>query len=177
METKYHSLKDGRTLSYMEFGDPTGHPVFYAHGGPWSRLEGKLFHEEALCRKYRFIATDRAGMGESTYLSNLEYYAFVQITQLGISCSLNKLFSTKIGQGQEAKWSFRDVLGVHLDQNSTSGQTRNTPDKIVSICSVINDISLGVLAATQVHTHRKFINTQQSALFIKYVRFLKTVNK
>ena len=70
METKYHSLKDDRTLSYIEFGDPTGHPVFYAHGGPGSRLEGKLFHEEALRRKYRFIATDRPGMGESTYLSN-----------------------------------------------------------------------------------------------------------
>lgn len=70
METKHHSLKDGRTLSYMEFGDPTGHPVFYAHGGPGSRLEGKLFHEEALSRKYRFIATDRPGMGESTYLFN-----------------------------------------------------------------------------------------------------------
>lgn len=69
METKHHSLKDGRTLSYMEFGDPTGHPVFYAHGGPGSRLEGKLFHEEALRRKYRFITTDRPGMGESTYLS------------------------------------------------------------------------------------------------------------
>lgn len=70
METKHHSLKDGRTLSYMEFGDPTGHPVFYAHGGPGSRLEGKLFHEEALRHKYRFIATDRPGMGESTYLFN-----------------------------------------------------------------------------------------------------------
>jgi len=70
METKHHSLKDGRTLSYMEFGDPAGDPVFYAHGGPGSRLEGKLFHKEASRRKYRFIATDRPGMGESTYLSN-----------------------------------------------------------------------------------------------------------
>jgi pimeloyl-ACP methyl ester carboxylesterase len=54
----------------MEFGDPAGRPVFYAHGGPGSHVEGKLFHEVALCRKYRFIATDRPGMGESTYLAD-----------------------------------------------------------------------------------------------------------
>jgi len=70
METKHHVLKDGRTLAYMEFGYPAGRPVFYAHGGPGSRLEGRLFHEEALRRKYRVIATDRPGMGESTYLLN-----------------------------------------------------------------------------------------------------------
>jgi len=55
------------------------------------------------------------------------YYAFVQTTQLDILCGLNKLFSMKIGQEQEAKWSFQDVLGVHSGQNSTSGQVLNAP--------------------------------------------------
>jgi hypothetical protein len=53
------------------------------------------------------------------------HYAFVQTTQLDISCGLNKLFSMKIGQEQETKWSFQDVLGLHSGQNSTPGQTRN----------------------------------------------------
>ena len=70
METKHHTLKDGRILAYAEFGKPDGVPVFYAHGGPGSRLEGALFHAKALERGYRFIATDRPGMGESTFLEN-----------------------------------------------------------------------------------------------------------
>ncbi len=68
METRHHVLSDGRTLAYAEFGDPSGEAIFYAHGGPGSRLDGKLFHQEALRHGYRFIATDRPGMGESTYL-------------------------------------------------------------------------------------------------------------
>ena len=61
-----------------------------------------------------------AGKGAKIVDLAWEHYAFVQTTQLGISCSLNKLFSTKIGQEQEAKWSFQEVLGVYPDQNSTS---------------------------------------------------------
>ena len=68
METKYYTLKDGRTLAYCEFGDPKGIPVFHAHGGPGSRIEGTIFDEAAKSRGYRIIATDRPGMGESTYL-------------------------------------------------------------------------------------------------------------
>jgi pimeloyl-ACP methyl ester carboxylesterase len=91
METKYYSLRDGRTLSYIEFGDPTGHPIFYAHGGPGSRLEGKLFHEEALCRNYRFIATDRPGMGESTYLPNRKLLDYPKdITELADALGIDK---------------------------------------------------------------------------------------
>jgi len=68
METKHYTLKDGRTLAYCEFGDPKGIPVFHAHGGPGSRIEGTIFDEAAKSRGYRIIATDRPGMGESTYL-------------------------------------------------------------------------------------------------------------
>jgi hypothetical protein len=32
-------LSDGRTLAYLETGDPEGRPVFHFHGGPGSRLE------------------------------------------------------------------------------------------------------------------------------------------
>ncbi|MBN1911945.1 MAG: alpha/beta hydrolase [Pirellulales bacterium] len=68
METQHHTLRDGRTLAYCQFGDPEGDAIFYAHGGPGSRLEGRLFHDEAQQRHYRVIAPDRPGMGESTYL-------------------------------------------------------------------------------------------------------------
>ena len=40
METKINKLKDGRNLAYAEYGAVKGMPVFYAHGGPSSHLEG-----------------------------------------------------------------------------------------------------------------------------------------
>ena len=70
METKIHRLNDGRDFSYAEYGTLDGIPVFYAHGGPGSHLEGVFFHEEAAEQGFRFIATDRPGMGDSTYLEN-----------------------------------------------------------------------------------------------------------
>ena len=57
--TKYHTLKDGRILAYKEYGQAGGHPVFYAHGGPGSRLEGAIFDEKAAEYGFRLIATDR----------------------------------------------------------------------------------------------------------------------
>lgn len=67
METYYDTLKDGRTLAYTDCGDSEGIPIFHAHGGPGSRLEGKIFDTIARKRGYRIITTDRPGMGESTY--------------------------------------------------------------------------------------------------------------
>ena len=66
-ETRYHSLTDGRRLAYCVYGDPQGIPIFYAHGGPGSRLEGRLFDEGARRHGFRLIATDRPGMGQSTF--------------------------------------------------------------------------------------------------------------
>ena len=66
-DTKTLLLKDGRTLAYCEYGAPDGVPVFYAHGGPGSRLECALFHEKAFFHGFRLIAPDRPGMGRSTF--------------------------------------------------------------------------------------------------------------
>jgi pimeloyl-ACP methyl ester carboxylesterase len=67
IKTLYHTLPDGRTLAYCTFGDPHGIPIFYAHGGPGSRLEGSIFHKSAARHGFRLIATDRPGMGGSTF--------------------------------------------------------------------------------------------------------------
>ena len=66
-ETRTRTLKDGRILAYCEYGDSKGVPVFYAHGGPGSRLEAALFDDCASRHGFRLIATDRPGMGRSTY--------------------------------------------------------------------------------------------------------------
>lgn len=61
------TLKDGRKLGFLECGDPTGHPVFYFHGFPGSRLQASDFHEIAKMHRCRFFGIDRPGMGLSTF--------------------------------------------------------------------------------------------------------------
>ena len=66
-------LSDGRTLAYLDSGDPEGRPVFYFHGGPGSRLEGLLFDELNQQLGIRMIALDRPGYGLSDFQEDRTY--------------------------------------------------------------------------------------------------------
>jgi len=60
-------LSDGRNLSYCEYGQITGNPVFYFHGFPGSRLDVEFFGGNEAARKsnIRLISVDRPGYGFS----------------------------------------------------------------------------------------------------------------
>jgi len=60
-------LNDGRRLSFDEFGDRQGKPVFYFHGFPGSRLEASLAARIAIDTRVRFIGIDRPGYGLSSF--------------------------------------------------------------------------------------------------------------
>jgi pimeloyl-ACP methyl ester carboxylesterase len=66
---KFVALRDGRRLSYTEYGAADGSPVLYCHGNPGSRLDLGLFDENVL-KQYglRMIAPDRPGIGQSDFL-------------------------------------------------------------------------------------------------------------
>ncbi|WP_448628307.1 alpha/beta fold hydrolase [Geodermatophilus sp. URMC 64] len=60
------SLRDGRTLAYAEWGDPSGRPVLGCHGSPSSRLERHVEDVEDYRRwGVRLIVPDRPGFGRS----------------------------------------------------------------------------------------------------------------
>jgi pimeloyl-ACP methyl ester carboxylesterase len=61
------TLRDGRRLGYVEYGDPQGKPLFFFHGMPGSRLEGELADPAAKKLGVRVIATDRPGYGLSDF--------------------------------------------------------------------------------------------------------------
>jgi pimeloyl-ACP methyl ester carboxylesterase len=61
------TLCDGRRLSFAEFGEIQGEPVFYFHGFPGSRLEAKLAETMAKDSQVRFIGIDRPGFGLSDF--------------------------------------------------------------------------------------------------------------
>ncbi|TQN42794.1 pimeloyl-ACP methyl ester carboxylesterase [Blastococcus colisei] len=59
-------LRDGRTLTYAEWGDPDGRPVLGCHGSPSSRLERHVEDPDAYRRwGVRLVVPDRPGFGRS----------------------------------------------------------------------------------------------------------------
>lgn len=66
-EVQVLKLKDGRNLGYAEFGDLNGTPIFHFHGYVGSRLEAKLFAQEAKEHGVRVISVDRPGLGLSDF--------------------------------------------------------------------------------------------------------------
>lgn len=64
---KTHTLRDGRTLSYADYGEPCGYPIVFSHGLSDSRL---LRHwDDAYTKEVlgvRIIAIDQPGVGRST---------------------------------------------------------------------------------------------------------------
>lgn len=69
-------LPDGRALGYGEYGDPGGVPVFFFHGWPSSRYQGKLLDQVATERGLRVIAPDRPGIGLSDPLPRRGFSAW-----------------------------------------------------------------------------------------------------
>ncbi|MDA1005889.1 MAG: alpha/beta hydrolase [Verrucomicrobia bacterium] len=66
METQFHALPDGRKVCFAEYGDPAGRPLYYFHGWPSSRLQGRLLHKIGQEQGLRIIAPDRPGIGQSS---------------------------------------------------------------------------------------------------------------
>jgi pimeloyl-ACP methyl ester carboxylesterase len=64
---KVITLRDGRTLGYAEYGDPSGKPVFFFHGLPGSRLQRHPDESIAIELGARIIAIDRPGYGLSNF--------------------------------------------------------------------------------------------------------------
>lgn len=58
-------LADGRTLGFIEVGDPEGYPVVSNHGGLSSRLDVSPSDASARAHGLRIISPDRPGIGLS----------------------------------------------------------------------------------------------------------------
>ncbi len=59
-------LPSGQRLTYWEYGQPEGEPVFFFHGWPGEGHQGSLIHEAACAQGVRIIAPNRPGIGGSS---------------------------------------------------------------------------------------------------------------
>lgn len=63
------ALPDGRTLAYLDLGDPAGVVVLYHHGGLMSAGDAAPLEPVARSLGVRLVAADRPGIGDSTLAS------------------------------------------------------------------------------------------------------------
>lgn len=92
METeKKIILSDGRVLSYAEYGDSEGFPMFYFHGGQESRLSSIFMDSTANKLNIRLISPDRPGIGLSTYQAKRTFLDWGDdIARLATSLNINR---------------------------------------------------------------------------------------
>lgn len=64
-QVQYLTLRDGRTMSYAQYGDPKGKPVVWVHSARGSRLELPCETDDLIRRGLRLIIPDRSGYGFS----------------------------------------------------------------------------------------------------------------
>lgn len=70
---RFFTLEDGRTLHYVEMGDPGGRPLLYLHGGLSCSLDISFADEFCRERGIRIIAPNRPGILHSTRLPGLSF--------------------------------------------------------------------------------------------------------
>lgn len=95
------TLPDERKLAYAEYGDSDGHPVFYFHGSPSSRLEPLILGNKTIEQlKLRVIAADRPGVGQSDLQPNRGFSDWVNdVVCLANTLDLNKFSVLGISGG------------------------------------------------------------------------------
>jgi pimeloyl-ACP methyl ester carboxylesterase/1-acyl-sn-glycerol-3-phosphate acyltransferase len=87
------TLRDGRTLAYMDRGPRIGTPVLYFHGFQGSRLERMAAHDDLLAKlNIRLISPDRPGIGLSTPSRDR--------TVVGWAADVHQLADHLLGPGQ-----------------------------------------------------------------------------
>jgi pimeloyl-ACP methyl ester carboxylesterase len=60
------ALENGGALSFREYGDPEGSPLFFFHGWPGSSAQGVFLHRIGQEKGLRILSADRPGLGHST---------------------------------------------------------------------------------------------------------------
>src|SRR5579864_2595132 len=87
------TLRDGRTLAYMDRGPRSGTPFLHFHSFQGSRLERMAAHDDLLAKlNIRLISPDRPGMGLSTPARDR--------TVVGWAADVRQLTDQLLGPGQ-----------------------------------------------------------------------------
>jgi pimeloyl-ACP methyl ester carboxylesterase len=121
------TMNDGRILSYAEYGDSLGIPVFYFHGGQESRLSAAFMDSTAKQLGVKIIAPDRPGIGNSTFQSNRSFLDWGNdISELADSLELEHFSIFGLSGGAPHVFACLKIMPHRVDRVSIVSGT--TPD-------------------------------------------------
>lgn len=135
-EMRTFERADGRTVSYAEFGAPTGRPLIHFHGTGFSSLEALTGDRVAHDAGVRLIAFDRPGFGGSETMAGrgfmsvaadalalTEHLGIASFDVSGFSGGVPHALATAVSAGGRCG----RVLGVNTAGDVTSGAWRELP--------------------------------------------------
>jgi len=104
-------LSSGESLGYLEMGHPTGPACFFFHGFPGSSQQVLLINHHELLEKFRVIAVDRPGFGDSSFRRNRKNIEIASIHQeLADHLGLQKFHLIAVSGGGPAAFIVADRL-------------------------------------------------------------------
>lgn len=89
--TRSIRLRDGRRLTYAEWGEPHGDPLLFFHGGNGSRLERHPGDEIAVRAGVRLLTMDRPGHGGSDFARRGFVDGAVDVNELADALAIERL--------------------------------------------------------------------------------------
>lgn len=102
------TLRDGRTLSYAEYGILSGTPVIGFHGMPGSRLMMKALEPAVRTAGARLIAPERPGYGLSDPHRRGTLLTYPQdIVELADALGLERFAALGVSGGALMRWPAR----------------------------------------------------------------------
>lgn len=114
------TLRDGRRLSYAEYGDPEGAPFIVLHGMPGSRIFAAVFDEQARRWHLRIIAPERPGSGQSSPLPGgtlIEYSE--DIRQLADTLRLAHFVAVGVSRAAPLRWRVRRAYRIDSSRRAS----------------------------------------------------------
>lgn len=109
------TLSDGRTLSYIEAGDPDGVPLLFTIGTPSSATGGLAFASAAARNGVKLISIDKPGYGQSTRDRNRSLVRYGQdVAALADSLGLERVALAGQSGGGPHALAAAHVLGSRV---------------------------------------------------------------
>ena len=108
---RLHRLSSGHQVGSLELGNPQGPVCFFFHGFPGSSKQVGIVQLPEFFRKYRLIALDRAGFGDSSFNPDRQITDVAKdVAELADSMGIQKFHLLSVSGGTPSAYIIGDRL-------------------------------------------------------------------
>jgi pimeloyl-ACP methyl ester carboxylesterase len=109
------SMRSGRSLEVWQYGDPSGHPVFFFHGLIGSHFQASYISESARRSGLRVVAPNRPGVGQSEFTKRTDAFEVVaDVEDIATALGLDEFSVIGISGGAPYALATLQTLGQRV---------------------------------------------------------------